>query len=90
MKIQWQAPIKALEKWQPEIRAASSGDNEIDMYDIIGEGLYTQGVTLNYVSQSRSFQFFQKVINGQPLKHISTCRVDINNYIAFIGFLQAI
>lgn len=51
MKLQWQAPVKALEMWKPEIRAASEGDNTIDMYDIIGEGYFSEGVTVNMVSR---------------------------------------
>lgn len=50
MKIQWQAPIKALENWKPEIRAAIDDKYAIDMYDIIGEGYYSDGVTLSAVS----------------------------------------
>jgi ATP-dependent protease ClpP protease subunit len=83
MKIQWQAPIKALEKWQPEIRAASSGDNEIDMYDIIGEGLYTQGVTLNYVSNG-----LKKANKGDVVVNINSAGGDMFEGLAIYNLLK--
>lgn len=52
MILRWEAPVKALEMWKPEIRAASSEDNTIDMYDIIGEGYFSDGVTVDMVSRA--------------------------------------
>lgn len=52
MNLQWQAPVKALEMWKPEIRAASDDKYAIDMYDIIGEGFYSDGVTVKGVTNA--------------------------------------
>ena len=35
----------AMQRWQPEVRAALEGDNSISMYDAIGEGWDGSGVT---------------------------------------------
>lgn len=51
MNIQWQAPIKALERWTPCVLASFEEKNVINMYDMIGEGYYTTGVTASMVSE---------------------------------------
>ena len=48
MQLQWQAPVKALEKWQPEVKA--SQDANINIYEEIGEGFYSSGMTSKIVS----------------------------------------
>ncbi len=40
----------ALERWEPEVRAASSGDNSISIYDSIGENWEGSGVTAKRIS----------------------------------------
>lgn len=40
----------ALERWEPEVRAAKEDDNTVSIYDVIGEGWDGAGVTVNRVS----------------------------------------
>lgn len=40
----------ALERWEPEVRAAQSGDNSISIYDSIGENWEGTGVTAKRIS----------------------------------------
>ncbi len=40
----------ALERWEPEVRAAESGDNAISIYDPIGENWEGTGVTAKRIS----------------------------------------
>lgn len=40
----------ALERWEPEVRAAQSGDNSISIYDSIGENWEGTGVTSKRIS----------------------------------------
>lgn len=42
---QFDARPDALERWQPEVRAAAEGDNAISIYDAIGESWDGSGVT---------------------------------------------
>ena len=54
----------ALERWEPEVRAASSGDNVISIYDVIGENWEGTGVTTKRVSAAlRSIGEREVVVN---------------------------
>lgn len=50
MKLQWQIPVKALEMWRPEIKAATDDKNTISIYDVIGDDYYGGGMTAKIVS----------------------------------------
>lgn len=54
MNLRWETPIKALEVWSPKVKAAKAESNEIYIYEEIGEGLYTSGVTASFVSDKLS------------------------------------
>ncbi|NHO64630.1 Clp protease ClpP [Aestuariicella hydrocarbonica] len=41
---------KAFEQWNPDIRAASTGTNDIGIYDVIGEDFWGEGVTAKRIS----------------------------------------
>lgn len=47
---QFDARPEALERWQPDVRAASEGENSISIYDAIGEGWDGSGVTEKRIS----------------------------------------
>lgn len=51
MTLKWQSPVKALEMWQPEIKAAVDAPNSINIYDEIGEGFFSGGFTAQMTSE---------------------------------------
>jgi ATP-dependent protease ClpP protease subunit len=51
MTLHWEVSAKALDRWNPAIKAKSIDKKTIDMYDSIGEGYYSEGVTLASVSK---------------------------------------
>lgn len=54
----------ALEKWQPEVRAATEGDASISIYDTIGEGWDGAGVTAKRIGAAlRSIGAHDVVVN---------------------------
>lgn len=50
MNLKWDAPVKALEMWKPEIKASAKTENTIDIYDVIGEGYFETGMTASFVT----------------------------------------
>lgn len=50
VKFRWEPPVKALELWKPEIQAATDDDATINIYDVIGEDMWSQGMTAKVVS----------------------------------------
>lgn len=49
-KVKFDARPDALERWEPEIKAAAEGENSISIYDSIGEGWDGTGVTAKRIS----------------------------------------
>lgn len=49
-KAKFDTRPEALEKWEPEIKAAAEGDNSISIYDSIGENWEGTGVTAKRIS----------------------------------------
>lgn len=47
---QWDVPPKALEQWNPGVRAAAETDNTIGIYDVIGQDYWGEGVTAKRIS----------------------------------------
>ncbi|HCN72091.1 MAG TPA: peptidase [Pusillimonas sp.] len=49
-RIQFDARPDAMERWEPEIRAATDGAETITIYDRIGEDMWGEGVTAKRIS----------------------------------------
>lgn len=50
-RVQFDARPDALEKWEPEVRAAAESDKTIPIYDVIGQDFWTgEGVTAKRIS----------------------------------------
>ena len=50
--VRFDLPVSAMEKWNPAIRAAESGSNDIGIFDVIGEGYWNEGVTASSISSA--------------------------------------
>lgn len=49
-RMEWDVPTKALDKWNPDLRAAAESDNDIGIFDVIGEDYWGEGVTAKRIS----------------------------------------
>lgn len=49
-RMQWDVLPKALDRWNPGLKAAADTDNDIGIFDVIGEDFWGEGVTAKRIS----------------------------------------
>lgn len=84
MGLQWQVPVRALEAWTPEIRAASKDKNSFDIYDVIGEDYYGGGITTSAVSA-----FLESKDGADVVLNINSAGGDMFEGLAIYNVLEA-
>lgn len=81
--LKWEAPPSAVDKWSDKVVALVNDDATITIYDQIGEGFFTEGVTANRISAA-----LRKIGNREVTVNINSPGGDFFEGLAIYNLLK--